>query len=153
MAERHTEFGHSRFVSTSFVSPYHGPGGVKRSLNGSKHDWIRPRRYKIICLLSGLFRNARHVASPGHTYPRHSRKEPSRVLSQYVFDDVVGGQVASGPAQVASINHLSRRLVWPTRVAYDDVPLERRGLGDLVPWAILITCIQVLSAARAGRER
>ena len=27
-AEGHTQFGHPRFVIISFVSPYHGPGGV-----------------------------------------------------------------------------------------------------------------------------
>jgi hypothetical protein len=42
MAQRHTEFGHARFVVARFLGPYHRPGGVKCSLNGSKHEWIRP---------------------------------------------------------------------------------------------------------------
>jgi hypothetical protein len=41
------EFGHPGLVSASLVSPYHLPRGVERSLDGGKHDGIRPTRSRI----------------------------------------------------------------------------------------------------------
>ena len=54
LAEGPTEFRHPGFISASFVSPYHGPGGIECPLNGSKHDWIRPARWRAISLLVAL---------------------------------------------------------------------------------------------------
>jgi hypothetical protein len=67
VAEGPTEFRHPGFISASFVSPYHGPGGIECPLNGSKHDWIRPARWRAISLLFALFRR---VSLPASRIPR-----------------------------------------------------------------------------------